>query len=1255
MLNRSVYIQRCLLSALYIFLFISFATAQGETQEIAPGTPELPYMEPGCQYRIETSYPGQVPGTGCFGGRYSAQVLAPVGPVQRADETISPCFPPPCLNIDYFVVDATGTRKYLTSNIRYCSNCCGSQGPFTFTITDVEPITGGCAAACGSGDPCADDEEDVRFRFGVGSFACAALDGALGLANYITLSDGSTFELSFWSPDDNNLGTYCGEGPPQVWVPNNDDRPNAPRFRPYRPQPRPPANPEDPFPPSLPQPTPSALPPCTNSEGVFDPPAFWNANEPFDFNDYISSSGYVLDYAFVEDRSTSTFQFVEDNDEYYFNAAGRDEWGLIRLKVELVELATGAKCSLEEEMEVLDYGLYFFSDATTHRKITPNDPITGFSNNFFDPSKPTVLYAHGLNEASVAQHNRERILAYDGSESLLMRWKNEGYNVGMYYWNQFSDRTPTNQLAQGDVERIINDESGSKPWRKEDGSVSADQSSPQNSLKLEYRILINQVKNALQSGVELRLAGHSMGGQLTAVTVNSMTSNFPDRVALLDPFFTAGGQNNFVSAVVGINNKGIAQEYYSSSFLNKIPTAINTFLNSLGAITTVQDCVDYGGGQCSAAYDVLEAEAELWLEQELLVENTVYVNLTPRYEGATFNPFRPGTIPDVLTNKHFGAVDFYFRSINEPTPSPVTIAPPNQLADGSVDLEIDNKGGFNFTDVDGISAASCNDLVRQSIGKRFDQIDGGETPTISDDIFQDHGSVVEIYDQDLSTPIQSYDANIGQYVGNQGTRDDALALGNPSEASDTDQGNFLDIVANGSYKVSYNCMDRIANWSAWHLSSAWRLPEDQGGKKTSQFRPNTFSSASAAATAGCYEVAHDDYKCGKLFSRGHLCPAADRNLTGPEILATFNMSNMVPQNQSHNDGLWLGLEDYLRRAVDSAPIEMYIFAGGRGIGGFPERGVSNNEIDYIGPDIRVPKFLWKAVLIIPEGENDLDRINSGNIPVDFIGFISDNSYQGVQEDWINHLYSLDAFQDYLNLPGNMVAGDPPLSFFDNIDESVRSTFDNRVYDYTNPLVFDFITATGNIGDGESQIFNGENINGENLTVASGGSVDISGSGEVNLSNTNFENGSNADITACDRIVIGTSSVVSTTTTLRISNPCNLALTTNSSDPFLEYLSTPSAVLENAPSQIANREISLVVSPNPFTSSFRLQFEHTVSQAVKILVYNQLGQEIETVASPDWYQAGKHELQLDTQRWPSGIYFVRLESGEHSLTKKIVKQ
>jgi DNA/RNA endonuclease G (NUC1) len=96
------------------------------------------------------------------------------------------------------------------------------------------------------------------------------------------------------------------------------------------------------------------------------------------------------------------------------------------------------------------------------------------------------------------------------------------------------------------------------------------------------------------------------------------------------------------------------------------------------------------------------------------------------------------------------------------------------------------------------------------------------------------------------------------------------------------------------------------------------------------------------------------------YSRGHLAPAGDRSRTTKDDEATFYMTNMLPQKQNMNNGMWKRMEEFERRLIaNNHNNELYVFAGGLG------------EIGRIGDfatGIVIPEFFWKTILLVQQGQ-----------------------------------------------------------------------------------------------------------------------------------------------------------------------------------------------------------------------------------------------------------------------------------------------
>ena len=114
------------------------------------------------------------------------------------------------------------------------------------------------------------------------------------------------------------------------------------------------------------------------------------------------------------------------------------------------------------------------------------------------------------------------------------------------------------------------------------------------------------------------------------------------------------------------------------------------------------------------------------------------------------------------------------------------------------------------------------------------------------------------------------------------------------------------------------------------------------------------------------------------------------------------------------------MEEFCRKLIQKGD-ELYIVAGGYGSGGIG----SNNNLTYkISQHINVPSHCWKIILVLPEGNNDIHRINKSTriIAVDMPNNQSVNEFK-----WTHYLVSIDEIEkitgyDFLNvLPAELQA------------------------------------------------------------------------------------------------------------------------------------------------------------------------------------------------------------------------------------------
>ena len=190
-----------------------------------------------------------------------------------------------------------------------------------------------------------------------------------------------------------------------------------------------------------------------------------------------------------------------------------------------------------------------------------------------------------------------------------------------------------------------------------------------------------------------------------------------------------------------------------------------------------------------------------------------------------------------------------------------------------------------------------------------------------------------------------------------------LLMGNPSNAKpDINQPeNYL--ITRLQYALAYSRSRGTANWASWYLGKEWLGEVD----RQDNFRPDE------SLPAGWYRVVSSDYT-NSGFDRGHQCPSGDRTITAEDNSLTFIMTNIIPQAPSHNQGPWAQLESYCRKLVREGN-ELYIIMGNYGFGGIGSGGYREK---LANGNITVPKYIWKVVVVLPTGEDDLRRVSTSS-------------------------------------------------------------------------------------------------------------------------------------------------------------------------------------------------------------------------------------------------------------------------------------
>ncbi len=198
--------------------------------------------------------------------------------------------------------------------------------------------------------------------------------------------------------------------------------------------------------------------------------------------------------------------------------------------------------------DYLDYGLYWHGYDDAMQKFVP-----GETNPFYDPSAPTVIYIHGWqkNHAVNGYEKANLLLDHDNVyEYTQNSWINQGWNVGIFHWEQFADEDDV-QWAEAKI-WTANGPKGMR-YRLEDGSYSTALIENPNLPVAETAYYDVVAALADYTGGNLRLAGHSLGNQMVTrlgelIYENIVNGNLDEetyriqRIALLDPAWTKDGK-----------------------------------------------------------------------------------------------------------------------------------------------------------------------------------------------------------------------------------------------------------------------------------------------------------------------------------------------------------------------------------------------------------------------------------------------------------------------------------------------------------------------------------------------------------------------------------------------------------------------------------------------------------------------------------------------------------------------------------------
>ncbi len=149
-----------------------------------------------------------------------------------------------------------------------------------------------------------------------------------------------------------------------------------------------------------------------------------------------------------------------------------------------------------------------------------------------------------------------------------------------------------------------------------------------------------------------------------------------------------------------------------------------------------------------------------------------------------------------------------------------------------------------------------------------------------------------------------------------------------------------------------------------------------------------------------------------------MTPSGDRTRSVADNSATFLMTNMVPQLAANNQGAWEDFESYLRTLAQAGQ-EIYIVSGVYGNIGTIAQG-----------RVVIPQYTWKVALVLPNGTNDLRRIDKGTRTIGII--VPNFPPLNINALWRQYRVSVNEVE---NLTG--------FNFFNNVPKMTQEIIERR--------------------------------------------------------------------------------------------------------------------------------------------------------------------------------------------------------------------
>ena len=175
--------------------------------------------------------------------------------------------------------------------------------------------------------------------------------------------------------------------------------------------------------------------------------------------------------------------------------------------------------TLNKVKDTLDFGLYWFNTLNKSQSgfdISSNTNLN-VSLNYYDDQKPTIIYFHGSQKNSCTNNYFREDFTFNNINGDVINtakiWKNRGWNVGIFYWNQFADE---DYIVNAETKIWTNTSEVQMRYRLSDSSYSKKHMPNKSVGKIAFEQIVKCLKNNTSNNI--RFVGHSIGAQLACYT-----------------------------------------------------------------------------------------------------------------------------------------------------------------------------------------------------------------------------------------------------------------------------------------------------------------------------------------------------------------------------------------------------------------------------------------------------------------------------------------------------------------------------------------------------------------------------------------------------------------------------------------------------------------------------------------------------------------------------------------------------------------